>query len=92
MSEARTTEPADMGTQRPAAARAEATVDLAGERVGQWAATLSRRLQVLAARAREEVEDIWAEAQSEAQTLRHDIQDEAQNRGPDASPLPQDDA
>ncbi|MDQ2829727.1 MAG: hypothetical protein M3Y74_11845 [Chloroflexota bacterium] len=50
--------------QRPATARAEDVIDHAGERVGQFAALLGRRLQVLAARAREEAEDIWAEAQS----------------------------
>jgi len=50
--------------QRPATARAEDAVDQAGERVGQFAALFGRRLQVLAARAREEAEDIWAEAQS----------------------------
>jgi len=53
--------------QRPATARAEDAIDQAGERVGQFAALLGRRLQVLAARAREEAEDIWAEAQS----MRH---------------------
>jgi len=53
--------------QRPATARAEDAIDQAGERVGQFAALFGRRLQVLAARAREEAEDIWAEAQS----LRH---------------------
>jgi len=52
--------------QRPATARAEDAIDQAGERVGQFAALLGHRLQVLAARARE-AEDIWAEAQS----LRH---------------------
>lgn len=49
-------------------ARAEELVDRAGERVGQFATTLRQRLQVVAARAREEAEDIWAEAQSK----RHD--------------------
>jgi len=52
---------------RAAQARAEDMVDRAGERVGQLATTLSRRVQVLLARAREEAEDIWAEAQS----MRH---------------------
>jgi len=42
-------------------------VDLAGERIGRLAADLGHRLQVFAARAREEVDDIVAEAQS----MRH---------------------
>jgi len=50
--------------QCPATARAEDAVDQAGERVGQLAALLGRRLQVLAARTREEAEDILAEARS----------------------------
>ncbi len=50
--------------QRPATARAEDAVDQAGERVGQFAVLLSHRVQVFAARAREEAEDILAEAQS----------------------------
>jgi hypothetical protein len=52
---------------RDATERAEDMVDRAGERVGELAATLGRRLQVFVARAREEAEDIWAEAQS----MRH---------------------
>ncbi len=60
-------ETAATAAQRPATARAVDAVDQAGERVDQFAASLGRRLQVFAARAREEAEDIWAEAQS----LRH---------------------
>lgn len=56
--------------QRPAMERAEDLVDRAGEQVGRTAAELGRRLQVWAARAREEAEDIWAEAQS----MRHNEQ------------------
>lgn len=50
--------------QRPATERAAETVDLAGERIGRLAADLGHRLQVVVARAREEVDDIVAEAQS----------------------------
>ena len=66
---AATTESETAGTmeQRPATARAEDVIDQAGERVGQFAVLLGHRLQVFAARAREEAEDIWAEAQS----MRH---------------------
>jgi len=58
------TESSDTMAGRPATARAADAVDQAGERVGQFAALLGRRLQVLAARTREEAEDILAEARS----------------------------
>jgi hypothetical protein len=45
-------------------ARAEEMVDRAGEAVGTWMARLNREILKSAARAREELEDIWAEAQS----------------------------
>ncbi len=64
MSEA-TNEPVE---RRPAAARAEDTVDRAGERIGQLSVLLGHRLRVFAARAREEAEDIWAEARSMRRT------------------------
>jgi hypothetical protein len=54
--------------QRPSKERAEEMLDRAGEQVGRFAATVSHRLRKLAAHAREEAEDIWAEAQSK----RHD--------------------
>jgi hypothetical protein len=54
--------------QRPATARAEETVDRAGERVGHLAVLLGYQLRVFAARAREEAEDIWAEARSMRRT------------------------
>jgi hypothetical protein len=44
-------------------ARAEELVDQFGERVGQFATLAGLRILQLAARAREEAEDIWAEAQ-----------------------------
>lgn len=44
--------------------RAEQLVDQAGERLGHLTASLSRRLHVMIALAREEAEDIVAEAQS----------------------------
>lgn len=43
--------------------KAEELVDRAGERIGHLASLLGRRLVRMAARAREEAEDIWAEAQ-----------------------------
>jgi hypothetical protein len=44
--------------------RAEELVDRLGQRAGQIGSDLGQRLLRLAARAREEAEDIWAEAQS----------------------------
>ena len=49
---------------RPTMERAEELVDRLGQRAGQMGSELSQRLLRLAARAREEAEDIWAEAQS----------------------------
>jgi len=43
--------------------RAEVMVDRLGERIGGVAVATSQRLRKLAARAREEGEDMWAEAQ-----------------------------
>jgi hypothetical protein len=51
----------DAGDQRPVEDRAEELVD-------EWTRRAARSLTVLVARAREEVEDIWAEAQE----LRHE--------------------
>lgn len=48
--------------------RAEAAVDVAAQRMGKWAVTVGHGMQRMAARAREEGEDILAEAQH----LRHD--------------------
>ncbi|MEO7001341.1 MAG: hypothetical protein ABI068_06045 [Ktedonobacterales bacterium] len=48
--------------------RAEATVDVAAQHVGRWAAAFGHGVQRAVARAREEGEDIWAEAQH----MRHD--------------------
>ncbi len=50
--------------QQAATQRAEEMVDRAGERVGYFASMATQRVRVAAARAREEVEDMWAEAQS----------------------------
>jgi hypothetical protein len=44
--------------------RAEDVVKQLAQRVGQYAGVLGHNLLWLAARAREEVEDIWAEAQA----------------------------
>jgi hypothetical protein len=49
---------------RPSVERAEEMVDHLGQRVGQMGAEAGQRLLRLAARTREEAEDIWAEAQS----------------------------
>ena len=54
----------DQGDRRSATERAEATVDRLGERIGVLAAIAGFQLRRLAARAREEAEDVWAEAQS----------------------------
>jgi len=50
-------------TGDPATARAEELVDVLGQRAGRFAAEAGRNLTRLAARAREEAEDILAEAQ-----------------------------
>jgi hypothetical protein len=44
--------------------RAEELADYLGERIGHYASLVSFKLLQWAARAREEIEDIWAEAQS----------------------------
>jgi hypothetical protein len=44
--------------------RAEEVVDRLGQRAGQIGSEVGQRLLRLAARAREEAEDFWAEAQS----------------------------
>jgi hypothetical protein len=44
--------------------RAEEMVDQMGERIGHYATLVGHGLLKLAARAREEAEDIWAEAQN----------------------------
>jgi hypothetical protein len=51
-------------TARQAEQRAEELVDHAAQRVAEFTAALKRKLAQMAARAREEAEDIWAEAQS----------------------------
>jgi hypothetical protein len=57
------------GQQGPPAAsptmqRAEELVDRLAERVSHYASVVGHKLAWLAARAREEAEDIWAEAQA----------------------------
>jgi hypothetical protein len=44
--------------------RAEELVDQLGQRIGHFAALSGLQIQRVAARAREEVEDMWAEAQN----------------------------
>lgn len=50
--------------ERPAMERAEELVDRLGQRAGAFASLAGLRIRKLAARAREEAEDVWAEAQS----------------------------
>jgi pyruvate/2-oxoglutarate dehydrogenase complex dihydrolipoamide acyltransferase (E2) component len=59
-------------SRRPATERAEELVDRLGESVGQFASLAGLRLLRVAALAREEAEDVWAEAQSvrRAQSMR----------------------
>jgi hypothetical protein len=56
-------ETAAEGLDHPTLQRAEELVDHLGERIGHFAHTLSLRFRKATARAREEVQDIWAEAQ-----------------------------
>lgn len=51
--------------------RAEETVDRVAERVGQYTASLGRKLLQWTSRAREEAEDIWAEAQDIRHAKKH---------------------
>ena len=59
--------------RRPATERAEELVDRMGESLGHFASLAGLRLLKVAALAREEAEDVWAEAQSvrRAQSARH---------------------
>jgi len=52
------------GAHRSATERAEVLVDLLGQRVGVFASVAGFQILRLAARAREEAQDLWAEAQS----------------------------
>jgi hypothetical protein len=53
---------------KPVQERAEKLVDAMGQRLGHFAAFVSRQIQKAAARVREEAEDVWAEAQN----IRHE--------------------
>ena len=57
--------------ERPAMERAEVLVDRAGPRAGAFVSLVGLRVRKLAARAREEAEDVWAEAQSVRQGKRY---------------------
>jgi len=57
-------EPGGEEGARPTTERAEEVVDRLGQRAGQIGAEVGQHLLRLAARAREEAEDIWAEAQN----------------------------
>lgn len=62
--EATEMEPEPTGTSEPSAPRrAEEMLDSMGERLGQLVSLAGPRVRKLAALAREEAEDIWAEAQ-----------------------------
>lgn len=57
----------DQSTQEqpadPTMERAEEMVDKLGEQIGYYASLAGQRIRKMAALAREEAEDIWAEAQ-----------------------------
>ena len=57
----------EAGSAGEAVQRADALLTDVGQRLGQWSARLQRESVRLAARTREEFEDIWAEAQA----MRH---------------------
>ncbi|MBV9279773.1 MAG: hypothetical protein JOZ41_06810 [Chloroflexi bacterium] len=59
--------PPDGASDRLDTQRAEEMVDRMGQTVGGFAAKVGLEIMKAGARAREEVEDMWAEAQS----LRH---------------------
>lgn len=61
--EKRQAEPVPPDDYQAALRRAEELVDRAAEQIGPYASQAKRQLRTLAARAREEAEDIWAEAQ-----------------------------
>ena len=50
-------------SQRPVMERAEELADHLGDRVGHFASLIGYKIMQWTARAREELEDIWAEAQ-----------------------------
>lgn len=54
----------DAQAGRSAEARAEEVVDRMGRTLGQFASLAALRMLQVAARVREEAEDVWAEAQS----------------------------
>lgn len=58
------TEPEEERPSAPATERAEQMLDRVGERVGRYASLAGLRLRRMAAVAREEAEDVWAEAES----------------------------
>lgn len=60
----RVEEPDDAPNSNPAMERADELLDVAGERMGRWAADMSLRMRRAAALARETAEDMLAEAQA----------------------------
>jgi hypothetical protein len=69
------------GTQHSPVERAEVIVDRLGARLGEVAAVAGHELRRVAARAREETEDIWAEAKDVRARWRGD----SDERRPDVS-------
>jgi hypothetical protein len=61
--------------------RAEEMVDRLGEQVGRCVSSLGHSILKWVARAREEVDDIWAEAQSLRQSKWAASEQEARNQG-----------
>ena len=64
MTESEEERPQAESNERPAIERAEEMVDHLGERAEALASMAGLRIRKLAARAREEAEDVWAEAQN----------------------------
>src|SRR3954453_16191198 len=64
-------------SKRPATERADELLSRAGQTAGIFASLLGRRIARVAAFAREEIEDMWAEAQS----IRHQTPDAETNQG-----------
>src|SRR3954467_11079725 len=67
----------DDSPRRPATERADELLTRAGQTAGIFASLLGRRIARVAAFAREEIEDMWAEAQS----IRHQTQYAETNQG-----------
>jgi pyruvate/2-oxoglutarate dehydrogenase complex dihydrolipoamide acyltransferase (E2) component len=71
----------------PATERAEELVDRMGESVGRFASFAGLRLLKVAALAREEAEDMWAEAQSLRRSQGTRLRRQEAESGPVAGPI-----